>query len=117
RAVFNLAIPRFTRADFKELSTPAARDAYTQREINAFGDLDTLMANSQTYIDTLSDALGKIETYLRAKNPVSITDFYLFPILNSLTIVKDFPYSPALRGYLEHVSMSCDVPLFTDKAL
>ena len=117
RAVFNLAIPRFTRADFKELSTPAARDAYTQREINAFGDLDTLMSNSQTYIDTLSDALGKIETYLRAKNPVSITDFYLFPILNSLTIVKDFPYSPALRGYLEHVSMSCDVPLFTDKAL
>jgi len=117
RAVFNLAIPRFTRADFKELATPAAREAYTQREINAFGDLDTLMANSQTYIDTLVEALGKIEAYLQGRHPVSITDFYLFPILNSLTIVKGFPYTEALRGYLDHISSACNVPLFTDKAL
>ena len=117
RTVFNLAIPRFTRADFKELATPAAREAYTQRETNAFGDLDTLMANTQTYIDTLSAELGKIEAWLIARNPVSITDFYLFPVLNSLTIVKDFPYTEALRGYLDHISTSCNVPLFTDKAL
>jgi len=117
RAVFNLAIPRFTRADFKELATPAAREAYTQREINAFGDLDTLMANSQTYIDTLVEALGKIEAYLQGRHPVSITDFYLFPILNSLTIVKGFPYTEALRVYLDHISSACNVPLFTDKAL
>lgn len=117
RAVFILAIPRFTRADFKELATPAAREAYTQREINAFGDLDTLMANSQTYIDTLVEALGKIEAYLQGRHPVSITDFYLFPILNSLTIVKGFPYTEALRGYLDHISSACNVPLFTDKAL
>ena len=117
RAVFNLAIPRFTRADFKELATPAAREAYTQREINAFGDMDTLMANSQTYIDTLVEALGKIEAYLQGRHPVSITDFYLFPILNSLTIVKGFPYTEALRGYLDHISSACNVPLFTDKAL
>ena len=117
RAVFNLAIPRFTRADFKELATPAAREAYTQREINAFGNLDTLMANSQIYIDTLVEALGKIEAYLQGRHPVSITDFYLFPILNSLTIVKGFPYTEALRGYLDHISSACNVPLFTDKAL
>lgn len=117
RAVFNLAIPRFTRADFKELSTPAAREAYTQREIKAFGDLDALMANSQAYIDTLSGALSNIEAYMSARNPVSITDFYLFPVLNSLTIVKGFPYTVALRGYLDHISTSCNVPLFTDKAL
>jgi len=117
RAVFNLAIPRFTRADFKELSTPAAREAYTQREIKAFGDLDALMANSQAYIDTLSGALSNIEAYMSARNPVSITDFYLFPVLNSLTIVKGFPYTEALCGYLDHISTSCNVPLFTDKAL
>jgi len=117
RAVFNLAIPRFTRADFKELATPAAREAYTQREINAFGNLDTLMANSQIYIDTLVEALGKIEAYLQGRHPVSITDFYLFPILNSLTIVNGFPYTEALRGYLDHISSACNVPLFTDKAL
>lgn len=75
------------------------------------------MANTQSYIDTLSAELHKIEAYMKARNPVSITDFYLFPILNSLTIVKDFPYSEVLRGYLDHISTSCNVPLFTDKAL
>ncbi|MEB6377629.1 glutaredoxin 2 [Leclercia adecarboxylata] len=117
RTVFNLAIPRFTRADFKELSTPQAREAYTQREIKAFGDLDALMANSQAYIDTLVDELDKIQACLRARHPVSITDFYLFPVLNSLTIVKDFPYPDYLSGYLEHVAGACNVPLFRDKAL
>jgi len=75
------------------------------------------MANSQTYIDTLAGELSKIEAYLSARNPVSITDFYLFPILNSLTIVIDFPYTAALRSYLDHISTACNVPLFTDKAL
>ncbi|AXF59214.1 glutaredoxin 2 [Leclercia sp. W6] len=117
RTVFNLAIPRFTRADFKELSTPAAREAYTQREIKAFGDLEALMANSQAFIDTLVDELAKIEPYLRARHPISITDFYLFPVLNSLTIVKGFPYPDYLSDYLDHVATSCNVPLFTDKAL
>ncbi|MEB5748356.1 glutaredoxin 2 [Leclercia adecarboxylata] len=117
RTVFNLAIPRFTRADFQELSTPAAREAYTQREIKAFGDLEALLANSQACIDTLVDELAKIEPYLRARHPISITDFYLFPVLNSLTIVKAFPYPDYLSGYLDHVATSCNVPLFTDKAL
>lgn len=117
RTVFNLAIPRFTQADFKELSTPAAREAYTQREIKAFGDLAALMANSQEYTDALLREFGKIETYLRAVDAVSITDFYLFPLLNSLTIVKGFPFPDYLSRYLDHVATTCNVPLFTTKAL
>ncbi|HDG1674837.1 TPA: glutaredoxin 2 [Kluyvera cryocrescens] len=115
--VYNLAIPRFTRADFKELSTPAAREAYTQREIRAFGDLDALMEASQDYIDVILTELSKIEEYLRAKHAVNISDFYLYPLLNSLTIVKDFPFPDFLKKYLEHVADACDVPLFDIKAL
>ena len=65
----------------------------------------------------LVDELAKIEPYLRARHPISITDFYLFPVLNSLTIVKGFPYPEYLSDYLDHVATSCNVPLFTDKAL
>lgn len=117
QAIYNLAIPRFTRADFKELSTSVARESYTEREIRAFGDLDILMADSQRYINTILAELGKIEIYLHAKHAVSITDFYLFPLLNSLTIVKDFPYPDYLKNYLEHVAKICNVPLFINKAL
>lgn len=115
--IYNLAIPRFTKADFKELSTAAAREAYAVREIRAFGDLDALIAASQDYIDIILAELNKVEEYLRAKHTVSITDFYLFPLLNSLTIVKDFPFPDYLKSYLEHIAETCNVPLFDNKAL
>lgn len=117
RAVYDLAIPRFTKADFKELSTPEAREAYTQREIKAFGDLDELMANTQQYTEVLLGELNKIEQYVNAKQDVDITDFYLFPLLNSLTIVKDFPLPDFVKRYLELISTACNVPLFSNKAL
>lgn len=115
--VYNLAVPRFTKADFQELSTPAAREAYTIREIKAFGDLDALMAQSHVFIEEMLAELSKIQPYLSAKDTITTTDFYLFPLLNSLTIVRDFPFPAYLRGYLNVVSQKCDVPLFIDKAL
>ena len=117
RTVFSLAIPRFTKADFKELTTSEARQAYTQREIKAFGDLDALIADSHQLTEALLSELTKIEPYLNDKANVDLTDFYLFPLLNSLTVVKNFPFSRALGRYLEFVSTSCNVQLFTSKAL
>jgi glutaredoxin 2 len=117
RTVFSLAIPRFTKADFKELTTGEARQAYIQREIKAFGDLDALIADSHQLTESLLSELTKIEPYLNDKTNVGLTDFYLFPLLNSLTVVKNFPFSRALGRYLEFVSTSCNVQLFTSKAL
>lgn len=117
RAIFNLAIPRFTKADFAELNTPAAREAYTQREIKAFGDPDALIAQTDVFTTEIVDALKSIEGYLANKQSVDVTDFYLFPVLNSLTIVKGFPFTPALTHYLNTVSDICKVPLFTEKAI
>jgi len=117
RIVYNLAIPRFTRADFKELSTPGAREAYTQREIKAFGNLDELISDTPVYVKQVLSELVKIQSYLTEKNDVTLTDFYLFPLLNSLTIVKGFPYPEYLTNYLQTIAEKCKVPLFTDKAL
>ncbi|RUR91969.1 glutaredoxin 2 [Pectobacterium polaris] len=117
RTIYNLAIPRFTKADFKELSTAAAREAYTIREIKAFGNLEELIAKSQDFTDEILSELTKIQPYLSTKERVTTTDFFLFPLLNSLTIVKDFPYPAYLNHYLNVISEQCNAPLFTDKAL
>lgn len=117
RAVYNLAVPRFTQADFKELETPLAREAYTLREIKAFGDLDELRHNSQTYIDEILVELTKIQSWLSTIKPVTLTDFILFPLLNSLTIVKNFPFPDNVKSYLYRISEQCKIPLFTEKAL
>nr|WP_314419048.1 glutaredoxin 2 [uncultured Erwinia sp.] len=116
-AIYKLAIPRFTRADFAELATPEARAAYTQREINAFGNLDELQAQSEAFIADTVAKLTEIEPYLQGFSKVSTTEFILFPLLNSLTIVKDFPFSPACLAYLQKVSALSKVPLFIEKAL
>ena len=117
RTVFNLAIPRFTKADFAELNTTEARKAYTEREIKAFGNLDELIARTDEFTHEVIEALKSIEDYLANKDKVTLTDFYLFPVLNSLTIVKDFPFTPALNHYLHTVSQACNVPVFINKAI
>jgi len=111
------AIPRFTRADFAELATPEARAAYTQREIAAFGNLDELQAQSEALIAETVAKLTEIEPYLQNFSKVSTTEFILFPVLNSLSIVKDFPFSLACLAYLQKVSALSKVPLFIEKAL
>ncbi|MFG1175561.1 glutaredoxin 2 [Erwiniaceae bacterium CAU 1747] len=116
-AIFKLVIPRFTRADFAELATPEARAAYTRREIAAFGNLDELAAQSAELIAETAAKLTEIEPYLQRFHQVSTTEFILFPLLNSLTVVKDFPFSPACFAYLQKVSALSQVPLFVDKAL
>ncbi|MEH2922803.1 glutaredoxin 2 [Samsonia erythrinae] len=115
--VFNLAVPRFTQTDFKELSTPEARNAYIQREEKAFGDLDALIAKTPELIADVEKKLAMLEPRLNNINTISTTDFILFPILLSLTIVKDVQFGPNVHAYLERVSKACKVALLTDKAL
>ncbi|BES85878.1 glutaredoxin 2 [Pectobacterium araliae] len=116
-AVFNLAVPRFTKADFKEISTPEARHAYTQREEKAFGDLDALIAKTPELIAEVEQKLDALEPRLASVNAISTTDFILFPILLSLTIVKGVQFGPNVHAYLKRVSTASKVALLTDKAL
>lgn len=114
--IYALAIPRFTRADFAELATPEAREAYTQREIAAFGDLDALLAKTPELVAETVANLADLEPYLQGFTGVTPTEFILFPLLNNLTIVQGFPFSPACLNYLQTVSRLSHVPLFSEKA-
>ncbi|PLY35944.1 glutaredoxin, GrxB family [Pectobacterium carotovorum] len=116
-AVFNLAVPRFTKADFKELSTPEARHAYILREEKAFGDLDVLLAKTPELIAEVEQKLETLEPRLANVSAISTTDFILFPILLSLTIVKGVQFGPNVQAYLDRVSTTSKVALLTDKAL
>lgn len=116
-AVFKLAIPRFTRADFKELSTPQARLAYRQREEKAFGDLDALMADTPALVSEIQQKLTELEALLADKRDISTTDFILFPILRSLTIVNGVAFGPHVARYIEHIANVSNVDLLSDKAM
>lgn len=65
----------------------------------------------------MEQKLNELEPRLANVNAISTTDFILFPILLSLTIVKGVQFGPNVQAYLERVSTASKVVLLTDKAL
>lgn len=116
-SIFELAVPRFTKADFAELATTEAREAFRQRETRAFGDLEQLIADTPALLADVEAQLAVLEPLLAERQSIDITDFILFPILRSLTIVKGVHFGPQAEAYLARVAGASGVDLLTEKAL
>ncbi|CCJ73999.1 Glutaredoxin 2 [Cronobacter condimenti 1330] len=114
--LFNLVIPRFTEGDFAELATPQARRAYTEREQNAFGDLDALRAQTPVLLTQVNAKLAELEPLVAGRQEIDTTDFILFPWLRSLTIVKGAAFGPQVSAYIERVSAQTQVALLSAQA-
>ncbi len=100
KPAITLAVPRFTRADFAELATPEARAAYTERETRAFGDLQALIDTTGAQVQALQPLLDELETVVPAPGEaIGDSDFQLFPILRSLSIVKAVTLGPKAQAY------------------
>ncbi|WP_455814189.1 glutaredoxin 2 [Pseudomonas graminis] len=117
KPLFQLAIPRFTRADFAELATPEARAAYLQREEKAFGSMETLMADTPRLLQEVAEKLAELEPLITDRQSIDTSDFLLFPWLRSLTIVKDVAFGPAVTAYMNRLSAASQVPLLTWQAI
>lgn len=102
--LFRLVIPRFIRAEFAEIRTPASREAYVQRERRAFGDLDKLMLETHALLQNMNARLDALETLLVNRQEINESDFRLYPLLRSLTIVKDIRFGPNTRIYIDFMS-------------
>lgn len=112
-----LFIPRFTQADFAELSTPQARAAYRQREEEAFGDLDELMARTPDMLSEISPKMSELAQLLAQHQPTGITDILLWPVLRCLSIVKALPFPPAVREYAERLEARTGISLLFNQAI
>lgn len=115
--VTKLAVPRFTQSDFKELATPAARAAYTAREEKAFGDLDVLMAQTPSFLAELNQQLAQLESLIEPAAPISETDFILFPVLRSLSIVSGVQFGQKTEIYMQTLAEQGQVNLLTAQAI
>lgn len=116
KPALRLFIPRFTQADFPELSTPEARAAYLARETKAFGDIDALMSNTAVHLAEMGPLLEELEERIAFSGDVSRSDFKLFPILRCLSIVKGIPFGPATTDYVRNMASMTGVPDLFDQA-
>lgn len=111
-----LFIPRFTQADFPELSTPKAREAYRQREESAFGDLAALTAQTSALVDEMQPKLHALEPLITSRQQTDITDIVLWPLLRCLSIVKALSFPPAVRDYAVRLETRTGIPLLFNQA-
>jgi glutaredoxin 2 len=111
-----LAVPRFTEGDFRELATQEARTAYREREHKAFGDLSVLIEQTPILLAEMHQRLDALEPMLAAPRPISPSDFALFPVLRSLSIVKGLEMGPNALAYAQRLSTEGKVDLLFAQA-
>ena len=115
--ISKLAVPRMTRSDFKENSTPASRAAFIARETAAFGDLDQLISDTPMLLAQLNEHLDRLETLLRQPVGFSWTDLVLFSMLRAITIVRDATLPPKSLEFAHYMERVGGVALLTDRAI
>lgn len=106
-----LFIPRFVEGDFSELATPQAREAYRQREEQAFGDLQVLRNATPKLVADVEPMLQALLPLLKGRATLGINDITLWPVLRSLSIVRDISFPEALRSFMERISQKSGVEL------
>lgn len=115
--IYQLVIPRFTQANFPEINTSEARAAYVAREERVFGDLSLLLKETHTLIVELEPHMDALDVWLeQRKDTINIDDFIIFPVLRSLSIVNDLPFSTTILKYMERVAKTTSVNLLFDQA-
>lgn len=110
--VLKLSIPRFTQADFKELATNRARQAYERREQNAFGNLKALIDQTSVLLRKIQPSLDELETLFAHEGHWD----YLYPILRMLSIVSGIQWRPRTLTYMQDMAKRSRVPLHIDQA-
>ncbi|MGJ7546952.1 glutaredoxin 2 [Pseudomonas alloputida] len=111
-----LFIPRFVEGDFTEVATPEAREAYRQREEQAFGDLEALLRATPKLAGEIEPMLGALVPLLESRSAIGINDITLWPVLRSLSIVSAVNFPDSVRSYMEHISQKTGVGLLFNQS-
>lgn len=113
--VFKLAIPRLTQADLPEFATTEAREAFYARQSKNFGNFDDLLAKTPELIKEVETHLAKLEPVLADYNELAEGDFFIFPLLRTLSIVKGVDYPSNVRSYMKRMEQATAVSLYCDQ--
>ncbi|SMF18437.1 MULTISPECIES: glutaredoxin 2 [unclassified Pseudomonas] len=111
-----LFIPRFVQADFAEINTPMAREAYRLREEQAFGDLEALRGATSKLVAELQPLINDLVPLVKDRTTIGINDVTLWPVLRSLSIVRTVEFPDQVRDYMHRLSEACGVPLLFNQA-
>ena len=118
-----LTMPRMIKLRLPEFPTQSAIDYYTNKKTQTIGNFTENLAKSSEYIAQLENELAKLENWLPENSAylngidLSFEDFYLFPLLRNLSMVKGLTYPPKLLAYTQKMAQKSKVNTYFDRAL
>lgn len=117
--VSKLVTPRFTESEFPEIATAEAKVTYIQRVSKFHGDdSSVLRKETHTLLIELEPYLDLLDVWLEKRNKalVDINDFIIFPVLRSLSIVKEIGFSTTIHDYMDRTSKVTGINLLFNQA-
>lgn len=117
-----LCYPRMLKLNMPELNSEGAREYFISSRKKVMGmTLDEAFAKTaqlQPVIESkLNDIAQDVSPDAGSDMNVKFDDFYLFPLLRNLTMVKDLGFPSTLTRYLENLSAATRVPLYLQVAV
>lgn len=116
RFIYRLAYPRWVKAPFPEFSTDEAKKYFHQKKDPSGGGFISdladpgLLLRAQKALDHL-DVLVKDYPLLDLNRSLSWSDFSLFGMLHSFSIIKGLSYSVHVDQWRKTASEVCSIPL------
>eukprot|EP00475_Leptophrys_vorax_P043810 TRINITY_DN8541_c0_g2_i1.p1 TRINITY_DN8541_c0_g2~~TRINITY_DN8541_c0_g2_i1.p1 ORF type:complete len:232 (+),score=59.16 TRINITY_DN8541_c0_g2_i1:224-919(+) len=123
---YKLTMPRWVaeRSGLPEFATQSAREYFINKKTATIGDFATALADTPKLIEEMNTFLEQLEkilpgdgaSYFDAQATISANDFFLFPLLRGLTIVKDLKFPAKVSSYVDFIAERTKVSLYHDKA-
>lgn len=120
---YPLAMPRWIKIGLEEFKTQGAIDYFTKKKEDYIGSFSEHLKKTDEYIKQAEEHLEKLELllpdngdfYLEEK--ASINDIHLFPMLRSLSVVKDLEIPSKVYAYMKKQEKFTGVNLHLSSAL
>jgi len=119
--IYPLAIPRWASSDFEEFRQDAARKYFVSKKEAVFGPFPRLLEQTETMVTEINAKLEVLEVLLSQQEKetghFSLTDIRLFPLLRSLSIVKDIKWPLRVDAWRKEMAVRSLVNLNDDIAI
>jgi glutaredoxin 2 len=121
KLIFQLTVPRWASSDFEEFRQNAARQYFVNKKEAFFGPFPFLLEQTETLVNEINTKLEVLEVLLktqeRESGHFSLTDICLFPLLRSLSIVKEIHWPPGVDAWRRDMAERSRVNLNDDIAM
>lgn len=112
--IYRLMMPRCVQLPLQEFKTTAAIDYFVAKKTATIGDFDVAIQHSAEWIHSLVHAMiAATELFEQlSKKLSSEAAIMLFSALYGVFYVKDFPWPPAAKSFMQTMGEAAQQPIF-----